>query len=144
MTAGSSALQPAASGDRRRGHRGSAHEYARGTTFGVTRGRATGLSHATAMGFLVSHGPRPARRMSPGHDEICGAEQAWHSPASVHFGTAGAIDQARQSTLTAAYHAHPRPPRTVRPTTTPPAMPAQYWINQPQDQLTTNCPKCLT
>jgi putative transposase len=53
----------------------------------------------------------------------------------VHFGTAGAIDQARQATLTAAYHAHPerfgRRPR-------PPAMPAQYWINQPQDQLTTN------
>ena len=30
---------------------------------------------------------------------------AWHTPASVHFGTAGAIDQARQATLTAAYHA---------------------------------------
>ena len=49
--------------------------------------------------------------------------------------TAGAIDQARQATLTAAYHAHPerfgRRPR-------PPAMPDQYWINQPQDQLTTN------
>jgi transposase InsO family protein len=60
---------------------------------------------------------------------------AWHTPSSVHFGTAGAIDQARQATLTAAYHAHPerfgRRPR-------PPAMPTQYWINQPQDQLTTN------
>ena len=58
---------------------------------------------------------------------------AWHTPSSVHFGTAGAIDQARQATLTAAYHAHPerfgRRPH-------PPAMPAQYWINQPQDQLT--------
>jgi hypothetical protein len=52
---------------------------------------------------------------------------AWHTPASVHFGTAGAIDQARQATLTAAYQAHPerfgRRPR-------PPAMPAQ------QDQPT--------
>jgi hypothetical protein len=31
---------------------------------------------------------------------------AWHTPASVHFGTATAIDQVRQNTLTAAYHAH--------------------------------------
>src|SRR5450756_2624944 len=31
---------------------------------------------------------------------------AWHTPASVHFGTADAIDQDRQNTLTAAYHAH--------------------------------------
>ena len=30
---------------------------------------------------------------------------AWHTPASVHFGTADAIDQERQNTLTAAYHA---------------------------------------
>jgi putative transposase len=32
---------------------------------------------------------------------------AWHTPASVHFGTASTIDQERQNTLTAAYHAHP-------------------------------------
>jgi hypothetical protein len=31
----------------------------------------------------------------------------WHTPASVHFGTAAAIDDARQITLTAAYHANP-------------------------------------
>ena len=31
----------------------------------------------------------------------------WHTPASVHFGTAGAVDQARQITLNAAYDAHP-------------------------------------
>jgi putative transposase len=53
---------------------------------------------------------------------------AWHTPASVHFGTADAIDQQRQNTLTAAYHAHPqrygRRPR-------PPVMPTQFWINQP-------------
>lgn len=53
---------------------------------------------------------------------------AWHTPASVHFGAAGAIDQARQNTLTAAYHAHPerfgRRPH-------PPVMPAQFWINEP-------------
>jgi putative transposase len=53
---------------------------------------------------------------------------AWHTPASVHFGTASAIDQARQLTLTAAYHAHPerfgRRPH-------PPVMPTQSWINEP-------------
>jgi putative transposase len=38
----------------------------------------------------------------------------WHTPASVHFGTAGAVDQARQITLNAALR---RAPRTVRPTT---------------------------
>jgi len=56
---------------------------------------------------------------------------AWHTPASVHFGTAGAIDQKRQNTLTAAYHAHPerfgRRPH-------PPVMPTQFWINQPENQ----------
>jgi transposase InsO family protein len=54
---------------------------------------------------------------------------AWHTPASVHFGTADAIDQERQNTLTAAYHAHPerfgRRPH-------PPLMPTQSWINQPE------------
>lgn len=58
---------------------------------------------------------------------------AWHTPASVHFGTAAAIDDARQVTLTGAYHAHPqrfgRRPR-------PPAMLQRYWINEPSDQLT--------
>ncbi len=58
---------------------------------------------------------------------------AWHTPASVHFGTDAAIDQARQNTLTAAWHAHPerfgRRPH-------PPVMPAQSWINQPALQPT--------
>ncbi|MGO9501083.1 MAG: integrase core domain-containing protein [Streptosporangiaceae bacterium] len=53
---------------------------------------------------------------------------AWHTPASVHFGTAGAVDQARQNTLTAAYHAHPER-FSRRPH--PPVMPEQSWINQP-------------
>ncbi len=56
---------------------------------------------------------------------------AWHTPASVHFGTANAIDQERQNTLTAAFHAHPerfgRRPH-------PPTMPTQSWINQPELQ----------
>jgi len=56
---------------------------------------------------------------------------AWHTPASVHFGTTAAIDQDRQNTLTAAYHANPerygRRPH-------PPIMPTQSWINEPEPQ----------
>ena len=59
---------------------------------------------------------------------------AWHTPASVHFGTAGVVDQARQNTLNKAYQDNPqrfgRRPR-------PPAMPDASWINKPSDQLTT-------
>jgi transposase InsO family protein len=52
----------------------------------------------------------------------------WHTPASVHFGTSDAVDEARQTTLTAAYHANParfgrRP--------TPPKIPAVSYINEP-------------
>jgi putative transposase len=54
---------------------------------------------------------------------------AWHTPASVHFGTADAIDENRQITLTAAYHAHPERFGT-RPH--PPRMPTQFWINEPE------------
>ena len=53
---------------------------------------------------------------------------AWHTPASVHFGTAGTVDQARQNTLTAAYHDHPER-FSHRPH--PPVMPTHSWINQP-------------
>lgn len=56
----------------------------------------------------------------------------WHTPASVHFGTADAIDDARQITLDAAYAAHPerfaRRPRT-------PKIPQKSWINQPAPEL---------
>ncbi len=56
----------------------------------------------------------------------------WHTPASVHFGTADAVDEARQTTLTAAYHANParfgrRP--------TPPTRPAIFYINEPEPQI---------
>ena len=60
---------------------------------------------------------------------------AWHTPASVHFGTSAQIDQARQNTLTAAYHAHPqrfgRRPH-------PPIMPTQSRINEPETQPQNN------
>ena len=60
---------------------------------------------------------------------------AWHTPASVHFGTSDEIDQARQNTLTAAYQANPqrfgRRPH-------PPVMPTQFWINEPVTQPQNN------
>jgi putative transposase len=59
----------------------------------------------------------------------------WHTPASVHFGTADTIDQERQNTLTTAYHAHPerfgRRPK-------PPTRPTQAWINEPATEPQTN------
>jgi len=60
---------------------------------------------------------------------------AWHTPASVHFGTADAIDEARQTTLTAAYHDHPE--RFGR-RPLPPQMPTQFWINQPAPETQIN------
>jgi putative transposase len=50
----------------------------------------------------------------------------------VHFGTADAIDEARQITLTNAYHANParfgrRP--------TPPTMKTTFYINEPETQI---------
>jgi len=60
---------------------------------------------------------------------------AWHTPASVHFGTAETIDEARQTTLTAAYHDHPKR-FGHRPL--PPQMPTQFWINQPAPETQIN------
>jgi putative transposase len=52
-----------------------------------------------------------------------------HTPASVHYGTAGQVRTQRQHTLNAAYTAHPERFGHSRPT--PPKLPAQAWINQP-------------
>lgn len=59
---------------------------------------------------------------------------AWHTPASVHFGTAEAIDQERRNTLTRRI---PRSPRAVRPPAEPPITPTQFWMNQgePEPQI---------
>ena len=53
----------------------------------------------------------------------------WHTPASVHFGTHAEIDDARQATLSAAYHANPAR-FSGRPK--PPAIPAISFINEPE------------
>ena len=52
----------------------------------------------------------------------------WHTPASVHFGTVDAIDEARQITLNNAYAANPAR-FSRRPT--PPSIPNTFYINEP-------------
>lgn len=52
-----------------------------------------------------------------------------HTPASVHYGTAGEVRALRQATLDAAYAAHPQRFGKRRPH--PPKLPTQAWINQP-------------
>ena len=54
---------------------------------------------------------------------------ALHTPASVHYGTAGQVRLQRQATLHAAYHSNPTRFRHRRPE--PPQLPAAAWINQP-------------
>lgn len=56
----------------------------------------------------------------------------WHTPASVHFGTAPEIRQARQVTLDAAYAVHPE--RFGRAPLAP-KLPAVAWINDPQKEV---------
>jgi putative transposase len=53
---------------------------------------------------------------------------ALHTPASVHFGTAGEIRAQRAVTLDAAYAAHPD---RFRRRPVPPKLPVAAWINQP-------------
>lgn len=52
-----------------------------------------------------------------------------HTPASVHYGTAGEIRQQRAATLDTAYAANPARFRHRRPT--PPQLPTVAWINEP-------------
>jgi transposase InsO family protein len=58
----------------------------------------------------------------------------WHTPASVHYGTADQIRRHRQNTLNAAYAQHPdrftRRPRA-------PQLPEKAWINQPTTEAQT-------
>ncbi|MFD3823701.1 IS3 family transposase [Streptomyces sp. NPDC058625] len=52
----------------------------------------------------------------------------WHTPASVHFGTAEEVRDQRAATLAAAYTRHPE--RFGR-RPTPPEIPQKAWINDP-------------
>ena len=52
----------------------------------------------------------------------------WHTPASVHYGTYGAIDDARAVTLDRAFARHPER-FTRRPQ--PPRIRTEVWINEP-------------
>ena len=55
----------------------------------------------------------------------------YHTPASVHFGTASAVRAERALVLDAAYAAHPD--RFVDGAPTPPDLPGPAWINKPKE-----------
>jgi putative transposase len=55
----------------------------------------------------------------------------YHTPASVHFGTAALVREQRALVLDAAYVAHPE--RFVNKPPTPPRLPGPAWINQPKE-----------
>jgi putative transposase len=55
-----------------------------------------------------------------------------HTPASLHYGTAGEIRAQRTATLDAAYTANPARFRHRRPT--PPKLPTVAWINEPAQE----------
>jgi putative transposase len=56
---------------------------------------------------------------------------AYHTPASVHYGTATEVRAQRQVTLDAAYTANPARFRHRRPA--PPKLPTVAWINEPTE-----------
>ena len=56
---------------------------------------------------------------------------AYHTPASVHYGTATEVRAQRQVTLDAAYATNPTRFRHRRPQ--PPKLPTVAWINEPTD-----------
>jgi putative transposase len=58
----------------------------------------------------------------------------WHTPASVHYGTADQIRRHRQNTLNAAYTQHPD--RFTRRPRAPP-LPEKAWISQPATEAQT-------
>jgi putative transposase len=59
----------------------------------------------------------------------------YHTPADVHYGRAGAVREKRAIVLNAAYAEHPE--RFVHEPPQPPALPTAVWINQPEEDTTT-------
>lgn len=57
---------------------------------------------------------------------------AYHTPASVHFGTATEVREQRAATLSAAYETTPARFRHRRPE--PPKLPTIAWINEPNTE----------
>jgi len=57
-----------------------------------------------------------------------------HTPASVHYGTAGEVRTQRAATLAAAYAANPTRFHGRRPE--PPKLPTVAWINDPNEEVT--------
>lgn len=55
----------------------------------------------------------------------------YHTPASVHFGTASVVREERARVLDAAYVAHPE--RFVNRPPVPPKLPGPAWINKPKE-----------
>ena len=55
----------------------------------------------------------------------------YHTPASIHFGTAGVVRAGRALVLDAAYAAHPE--RFVNKRPEPPELPGSAWINKPKE-----------
>ena len=60
----------------------------------------------------------------------------YHTPASVHYGTALEVRAQRQTTLAAAYTANPARFRHRQPEA--PELPTVAWINEPTEDLTQN------
>jgi putative transposase len=58
----------------------------------------------------------------------------YHTPASVHYGTAEEVRTQRAATLAAAYTANPTRFRGRRPE--PPKLPTVAWINDPNEEVT--------
>jgi len=58
---------------------------------------------------------------------------AFHTPASVHDGTAAQIREQRAAVLTTAYDANPR--RFGRRHPEPPKLPTIAWINEPEEEV---------
>ena len=56
------------------------------------------------------------------------------TPATVHYGQTEVVYEQRQQVLEAAYAAHPE--RFVRGKPTPPQLPDEVWINQPENEHT--------
>ncbi|MDP3971613.1 MAG: integrase core domain-containing protein [Candidatus Nanopelagicales bacterium] len=60
----------------------------------------------------------------------------YHTPASVHYGTAGEVRANRATTLAAAYAANPARFRYRTPE--PPDLPTIAWINEPTEEVAQN------